>query len=43
MSHQSYRNILVDSGLGVRERKTIKVERMLIHPAIEEYIASIGE
>ncbi len=40
---KGYRNILVDSGLGVRERKTIKVERMLIHPAVEEYIASIGD
>jgi len=39
---KGYRNILVDSGLGVRERKTIKVERMLIHPAVEEHIASIG-
>ena len=40
---KGYRNILVDSGLGIRERKTIKVERMLIHPAVEEYIASIGD
>lgn len=40
---KGYRNILVDSGLGVRERKTIKVERMMIHPAVEEYIASIGD
>lgn len=40
---KGYRNILVDSGLGVRERKTIVVERMLIHPAVEEYIASIGD
>ena len=40
---KGYRNILVDSGLGVRERKTIKVEPMLIHPAVEEYIASIGD
>ena len=40
---KGYRNILVDSGLGIRERKTIKVERMLIHPAVEEYITSIGD
>ncbi len=40
---RGYRNILADSGLGVRERKTIKVERMMIHPAVEEYIASIGD
>jgi len=40
---KGYRNILVDSGLGIRERKTIVVERMMIHPAVEEYIASIGD
>jgi len=40
---KGYRNILVDSGLGVRERKTIVVERMLIHPAVEEHIAEIGD
>jgi hypothetical protein len=40
---KGYRNILVDSGLGVRERKTIKVERMLIHPAVEEYLVTIGD
>ena len=40
---KGYRNILVDSGLGVRERKTIVVERMLIHPAVEAHIAEIGD
>lgn len=40
---KGYRNILVDSGLGVRERKTIKVERIMIHPAVEDYIDSIGD
>lgn len=40
---RGYRNILVDSGLGIRERKTIRVERVLIHPAVEEYITSIGD
>ena len=40
---KGYRNILVDSGLGVRERKTIKVEPMLIHPAVEEYLVTIGD
>lgn len=40
---KGYRNILVDSGLGVRERKTIKVERMLIHPEVENYITAIGD
>ncbi len=40
---RGYRNILVDSGLGIRERKTIKVSKMMIHPAVEEHIASIGD
>ena len=40
---KGYRNILVDSGLGVRERRNIVAERMMIHPAVEEYIESIGD
>lgn len=40
---KGYRNILVDSGLGVRERRNIMVERMMIHPAVEEHIAEIGD
>ena len=40
---KGYRNILVDSGLGKRERKTIVVERMMIHPAVEEHIELIGD
>ena len=40
---KGYRNILVDSGLGTRERRTIRVERMMIHPAVEEHIAEIGD
>jgi len=40
---KGYRNILVDSGLGVRERKKIKVSRLMIHPAVEEHIALIGD
>lgn len=40
---KGYRNILVDSGLGRRERKTIVVERMMIHPAVEEHIELIGD
>ena len=40
---KGYRNILVDSGLGRRERKTIIVERMMIHPAVEEHIQMIGD
>ena len=40
---KGYRNILVDSGLGVRERKLIKVSKIMIHPAVEEHIALIGD
>lgn len=40
---KGYRNILVDSGLGRRERKTIVVERMMIHPLVEEHIELIGD
>lgn len=40
---KGYRNILVESGLGVRQRKTIVVSRIMIHPEIEEYISSIGQ
>lgn len=40
---QGYRNILVESGLGRRERKNIIVERMMIHPAVEEHIGLIGD
>lgn len=40
---KGYRNILVESGLGRRERKNIIVERMMIHPAVEEHIELIGD
>ena len=40
---KGYRNILVDSGLGKRERKTIIVERMMIHPEVEEHIRLMGD
>lgn len=40
---KGYRNILVDSGLGLRERKTVKVSKMMIHPAVEEHITLIGD
>lgn len=40
---KGYRNILVDSGLGRRERKTIIAERMMIHPEVEEHIRLIGD
>jgi hypothetical protein len=40
---KGYRNILVDSGFGRRERKTIVVEPVMIHPAVEEHIELIGD
>ena len=40
---KGYRNILVESGLGRRERKTIVVERVMIHPAVEEHIELVGD
>lgn len=40
---KGYRNILVDSGLGRRERKNILVEKMMVHPAVEEHIRLIGD
>ena len=40
---KGFRNILVDSGLGVRERRNIVVERMMIHPSVEEHIIEIGD
>ncbi len=40
---KGYRNILVDSGMGRRERKTIIVARMMIHPSVEEHIKMIGD
>ena len=40
---KGYRSILVDSGLGIRERKNIIVKRMMIHPAVEEHIELVGD
>ncbi len=40
---KGYRNILVESGLGRRERKTIIASRMMIDPAVEEHIERIGD
>ncbi len=40
---KSYRNILVESGMGARERKTIVVNKMMIHPAVEEHIKLLGD
>ena len=38
-----YRNILVESGLGTRIKKNIHAEKVIIHPAVEEHIALIGD
>ena len=40
---KSYRNVLVESGMGTRERKNILVNKMMIHPAVEEHIKLIGD
>ena len=40
---KGYRNILVNSGLGRRERKNIIVEKIMIHPAVEDHIRLIGD
>ena len=40
---KGYRNILVDSGLGVREKRNIKVVKIMVHPAVSEHIRLIGD
>ncbi len=40
---KGYRNILVESGLGRREKKIIITEKVMIHPAVEEHIKLIGD
>lgn len=40
---KGYRNILVESGLGRRYKKTIITEKTMIHPAVEEHIKLIGD
>ncbi len=40
---KGYRNILVESGLGRRERKNIIVSHLMIHPNVEEHIGLIGD
>ncbi len=40
---KGYRNILVDSGMGHRERKNIVVNKLMIHPAVEEHLDLIGD
>ena len=38
-----YRNILADSGLGIRLKRSIVAKRVFIHPDVEEYIKQIGD
>jgi hypothetical protein len=40
---KGYRNILVDSGLGTRSKKNIVVNKVMIHPAVEDHINDIGD
>lgn len=40
---KGYRNILVDSGMGHRERKNIVVNKLMIHPAVEEHLDLVGD
>ena len=40
---KGYRNILVESGFGVRVKRNIRVNKAMIHPAIQEHIALIGD
>ena len=40
---KGYRNILVDSGLGVRERKNIICNKLMIHPAVIDHLKLIGD
>lgn len=40
---KGYRNILVESGLGKRDRRNITVIHMIVHPSVEEHIAFIGD
>ncbi|WP_196231557.1 DUF1819 family protein [Ruminococcus flavefaciens] len=40
---KGYRNILVESGMGIREGRRIETKKMIIHPDIAEHICSIGD
>ena len=40
---KGYRNILVESGFGVRVKRNIRVSKAMIHPSIQEHIALIGD
>ena len=40
---KGYRNILVESGLGHREKRNIVVDKAMIHPEVEEHIRLIRD
>lgn len=40
---KGYRNILVDSGLGERDKRNIKAIKVMIHPLVQNYIGKIGD
>ena len=40
---KGYRNILVESGLGIRVKRNIEVIRTTIHPSVEEHTQLIGD
>lgn len=40
---KGYRNILVESGLGIRVKRNIRVCKAMIHPSVQEHISLIGD
>ena len=40
---KGYRNILVESGMGVRDRRSIRVTKLMVHPVVQDYIKQIGD
>lgn len=40
---KGYRNILVESGMGEREKRNIKAKKVMIHPAVQDHIKQIGD
>lgn len=40
---KGYRNILVDSGLGHRVKRTIVVDKAMVHPEVQDHIALIHD
>ena len=40
---KGYRNILVESGLGSRSGRNIVVNKVMIHPIVQEHVDLIGD